>query len=339
MIAVDSAGPGATVQDLGRYGYQALGFSSGGAIDVIAHRWANWLVGNDPSQATVEMMLRGADLRFVHGSWVAVTGAVGPVWVDDEAVHDDWVGTTGAVESAWVSDEPVRGWTAFWARAGSTVRVGIRSGVYAYLAVRGGVSTSPVMGSRSTDLTAGIGGLQGRVLRDGDEVPVGPAPDPGDWHREALRCAPASCAPAREARSRAPIRVLPNPRGGRELDAARAGLVEQKFVVRPDSGRMGVRLTGERPLAVPPAVPSEGMVPGAIEVTPEGAPLVLLPARGTLGGYPVIATVILADIGRLAQRAPGAEVEFAPVTYDDARQLWVQEMRLVSEASVQWEQR
>ncbi len=306
------AGPQSVIQDLGRYGYQPLGFSSGGAADTAAHRWANLLAGNPPEAATVEMMLQGVEVQFNRGTWVAVTGA----------------------KSVKVGNENLPGWCAFWVRPGETVRVGDFQGVYAYLAVQGGITVDPVMGSRSTDLVAGIGGFMGRSLKAGDDIPTGAVPGKAGWNRSQIR------RPSHLPQSgTGDIRILPGPRQHLMNSRDWQEFLEAAYTVGTDSNRMGIRLKGPiRPHSLP-AVLSEGMAPGSIEMTPDGSPLILLPSRGTLGGYPVIAVVVSADLSRVAQCKPGTAVRFRLISVDEARSLWRDQIQQIAEEAVEWHDR
>lgn len=314
MIVVRKPGVQATIQDLGRYGYQALGFASGGAVDALAYRWANALVGNAPEAAAIEIVLQGGEWSFEESTWVAVTGAVCEVVVNDK--------------------ERLPAWSAFWVQAGSTVRLGKFTGVYAYLAVRGGCAVPTVMGSRSTDLVAGIGGYAGRALQAGDKIPVG-STALDDWaYRRMLRRAPMLCQDIL-----APVRLLAGPHDEVMGENLWTKFFSQEFVVGADSNRMGIRLQGTfRPDPLAPMI-SEGMAPGAVQITPDGTALVLLPARGTLGGYPVVAMVATVDLGRLAQLKPGRKVRFERVSRETSRQLWEQAVLAIHDRNVREEDR
>ena len=273
MIEFVRTGPLATLQDLGRPGYAALGVPLAGAFDRGAAALANRLVGNEPSAAVVELTLGGAVLHVREAATIALTGARCPGL--------DW-GTPVSV------------------RAGSIVVLGIpTAGLRSYLAVRGGFDSPAVLGSRSTDTLSGLGPAP---LADGDALGIaGPAPGEVD----------GSAAVPSPALDERPLRVLPGPRDDWFAPAALERLTTTVWSVRSDSDRVGVRLDGP-PLqrARSGELPSEPTLPGALQVPPDGRPILFGPDAPVTGGYPVIATVLDADLGRAAQVRPGDAVRF-----------------------------
>ncbi|WP_411106603.1 biotin-dependent carboxyltransferase family protein [Streptomyces sp. cmx-4-9] len=276
--------PGAltTVQDRGRPGYAHLGVPRSGALDTAAHALANRLLGNAPDAAALETTLDGVGLRALAATVVAVTGAPCAVRVDGRPVP--W----GA---------PVR------LPAGAELEVGpARSGVRSYVAVRGGVAVPPVLGSRSTDLLSGLGPP---VLSDGLLLPVGgpgPAPDawPDAW---GLPGAPSELA--------LPLRL--GPRADWFTAASLAGLWRTGFRVSAVSNRIGLRTEAGTPLvrARSGELPSEGMVLGAVQVPPDGLPVVFLADHPVTGGYPVVGVVPAGPaLDAAAQARPGTPVRF-----------------------------
>lgn len=278
-LRVVAAGPLTTVQDLGRPGWAHLGVPLSGSLDAPAAALANRLVGNDVTAAVLETTLGGVTVATSTAMTVAVTGAVSPVEVDGRPV------AFGAPVSV---------------RAGATVRVGPAvHGVRAYLAVAGGVDVAPVLGSRSTDTLAGVGPA---VLRDGDELPVGPAPGAP---------APVHATGVRRPGGPALLRVVPGPRVDWFAGSALGTLTGSTYAVGGASNRVGLRLTGP-PLerARHEELPSEGVVLGAVQVPASGEPLVFLHDHPTTGGYPVVGVVVASDLARCAQLRPGDEVRF-----------------------------
>jgi biotin-dependent carboxylase-like uncharacterized protein len=237
----------------------------------------------------LECTVQGPTLRFVRAARVAVAGA------------DLGATLERADLGAW--DLPAG--QAVLARAGNVLRfTGRRSGCRAYLAFAGGVAVPETLGSRATDLAAGFGGLQGRPLRAGDRIAAGTT-------------GPHGLAPARvpAAGATGALRVLPGPQADAFDDAARRTLADSTFTVRAESDRVGCRLSGPAlPHRGPAEIVSDGMLPGCIQVPPDGQPIVMGPDGPTTGGYPKIATVIGADLWRLAQLAPGESVRFREVT-------------------------
>ena len=278
MISVRSAGPLTTVQDRGRPGFAHLGVPRSGALDRPAAELAQRLVGNDPDAALLEIVMGGFAATTDTGCWIAVTGAAGSLRIGGVA------GAHG--EAVW--------WPAGAELTLATPTRGMRS----CLAVAGGIDVEPVLGSRSTDTLAWVGPP---AVRDGDRLPVGAAtgaPLPLDVP-----------APARPGR----LRVTPGPRDDWFDPAARQTLSRSPYVVTTESNRIGLRLDG-------PALPrvrtgelaSEGMVLGAVQVPPDGRPVVLLADHPPTGGYPVIGVVRAEDLWQCAQLRPGEEVRFTP---------------------------
>ena len=284
-IEVIEAGLLATVQDLGRPGHAALGVARSGALDRAALRAGNRLVGNPEGAAGIEITMGGFRARAATRLWFAVTGAWGPVTLDGR---------------------PVDPYTAHEWPAGAELHVDwAEHGVRAMLAVRGGVAGPRVLGSRSTDVMAGLGPDR---LAAGAHVEVGPDP-----------AAPVPVAPT--ATWGAPpdeieLRLAPGPRSDWFDDDARVALFDGEWTVAADADRVGVRLDG--PVLTrrrAGELPSEGMVPGALQVAPTGRPTVLLADGPVTGGYPVIAVVADADLDLLAQARPGSRIRFRHVRH------------------------
>lgn len=262
-----------TVQDLGRPDRRGAGVALGGAVDPISLRIANLLVGNDESAAAIECALVGPTLRFSAACTIALCGA-----------------RSRAIPTG----------TAIRLRARQTLALGpLSRHAFACLAIRGGIDVPCVLGSRSTDTRVGLGGFEGRRLRKGDVLSIG---------TDALH--PATTARANtEGRldDHAPIRILPGIDAGRCNDRWTRGT----FRVSARSDRMGTRLEGGKiDCEHVPGAMSSVVVPGTIQLPPDGNPIVLLADAQTLGGYPRIAHVIDADLPRLAQRRPGSTVAF-----------------------------
>lgn len=278
-LEILAIGAGATMQDQGRPGYAALGVGRSGAFDRPAAALANRLVGNDPSEAVIEVVLGGLALRAAAACTIALVGAV----CEARAARPvDW----GA---------PVA------LRAGEVLRLGSpRVGLRSWLAVRGGIAVEAVLGSRSADSLSGLGPAP---LRAGDRLPIGPRP-PG--------VAPGVDWTAPPVRDPALVRVDPGPRLDWLDPGAWRQLRSSAWTVRPDSDRIGLRLDGP-PLARRRAeeLPSEGMTPGAIQVPPDGRPIVVGPDGPVTGGYPVIGVVREEDLAVLAQLRPGDPLRLA----------------------------
>jgi 5-oxoprolinase (ATP-hydrolysing) subunit C len=283
VIEVLEPGPLTSVQTArGRPGWRHLGIGVGGAADAWSARLANRLVGNSDQAAVLEMTLAGPTLRF---------GATGRVAV------------AGAPFEAFVDGLPLPAFSARDVRSGSTVRIGGGDGARAYLAVGGGIVIEPVLGSAATDLRSGFGGHDGRALRAGDSLTFGPVTGPGRrWTG---------------TRPRGPIRVVDGPQADR---LAADALTAEPWTVSNAADRSGVRLDGPALRPTDPEVASMGLPNGAIQVPPDGRPIVMLADRPVTGGYPVPACVIGADIGRVAQLRPGDAIGFVSVSLEEARE-------------------
>ncbi|WP_432100426.1 biotin-dependent carboxyltransferase family protein [Streptomyces sp. WAC 04229] len=275
------AGALTTVQDAGRPGHAHLGVPRSGALDPPAMRLANRLLGNDPDAAVLETTLTGCALRPDRGVTVVVGGAPCPVTVDGRP-------------AAWGA--PLR------VPAGTVLDVGAAAtGVRSYVAVAGGIAVDAVLGSRSTDLLSGLGPLP---LRDGDVLPVGPP---------ARVVPPPMTAPWPGPPAELVLPVRLGPRADWFSPAALRTLVSAVYRVSPHSNRIGLRTEGP-PLerAATGELPSEGMVLGAVQVPPDGRPVIFLHDHPTTGGYPVVAVVAEPALAAAAQAAAGTRVRFTP---------------------------
>lgn len=290
LIEVLDGGLGTTVQDGGRPGYRRYGIALSGALDPVFLACANALVGSAPGAAALELRLTGLRLRI----------ACGPVRVALAGVADIAV-------SGRLTFSP---WQSITLEEGEEIRIGAVRGGIAYLAIAGGLDTPPLLGSRATHLRAGLGGLDGRALAAGDRLPVGAGQIEGGERRQSAF-----------VHEGGPIRLLTGPQDDHFTPQARRALVEQEFAVSRDADRMGLRLEG--PLLLHDErfgdeIVSDGVAPGALQVPPDGQPILLLADCQTVGGYPKIATAIRADLPRLAHLVPGVRLRFAFVTRDEA---------------------
>lgn len=315
MPALTVLKPGllASVQDLGRHGHRQLGVCPGGALDPLGLTLANRLVGNPADAAGLELTLGGCALRFEQDTRIALAGDDFDAQLDDAPVHPLW-------------SVPVR--------AGQTLRLGganrrpDKAGLRSWLAVAGGIDVPLRLGSRSTDLKAGFGGLDGRALRKGDALGLGPAALSeaqracapfGIRGPEAWEPPPASGAPS----GTTVLRVLPGPEAHQFDDAMRAQFHAALWRITPQSNRMGSRLEG-------PALArrasgdmlSSAVIPGTVQVPPSGQPIILMGDAQTTGGYPRIAVVIRADLWKLAQAPLGGRVQLVAADAAQALAAW-----------------
>ncbi len=294
-----------TVQDLGRHGHMALGVGHSGAMDVPVLRLANALVGNAADAAALELSLLGPTLRFEVATLIAVAGAEFDLHLDGQ---------------------PLAAWRPQPIAAGSVLACGpARRGVRACLAVAGGVRVAPVLGSRASDIHAGLGPFGGRPLVAGDVLPIEPRPggatmpwslDPRPWFDPD---------PAQ------PIRLVPGSHFDRLDAAARKALFSATFRIAPASNRTGLRLDGPRlALATPLEPVSEPVAFGTLQLPPGGQPIVLMAEHPTTGGYPRIGQVAAIDLPRLAQRRPGDGVRFAAITTAEAQTRYLERERALA---------
>jgi biotin-dependent carboxylase-like uncharacterized protein len=302
MIEILATGLLSSLQDHGRIGQAHLGIGRSGAADLPAMTLANALVGNAPQACALEMTLQGPRLRLHQSTTIALAGAPMP--------------------KASCNGVPLPMWRPVTCQAGSEIRFGaMRSGCRSYLAVAGGFDVEAWLGSRSTDLNAGLGPLGGRALREGDELPLGPAGcvpgdpvhwslDPGPWFNDdatphVLRLLAGSHTPELD-------------------DASRQALETREFRISADSNRVGVRIQSDVPLKLRDHLElvSEGTVPGVMQLPPGGQPILLLNEHPVTGGYPRIAQLAAVDLPRLAQCRPGDRLHFTWIKLEQAHAMF-----------------
>jgi antagonist of KipI len=301
-----------TVQDLGRWGYQRFGVPVSGVMDEVSHRLANWLVGNDETQASVEMTLVGPGFTVTRDTLLAACGGDFEPRVNGESMP---------------RARPVL------VRAGSVLEFGAcRMGCRGYLALAGGVQVPAVMGSRSTFLRGGFGGFHGRALRRGDLLDAA-ALEPERFpalHRRLAAERARMAYPRWSATERVdllspgpyPIRFVPGRHWPLFADALRQRFCSSEYRIGPQSDRQGYRLSGPTLAPEPPIETiSEGVTFGTIQVPPDGEPIVLMASRQTTGGYPRLGEVASVDLPLLAQLPPASVVRFQPVTLEEAQSL------------------
>jgi antagonist of KipI len=297
VIEVLKPGVLTTVQDLGRIGCLGAGVPGGGAMDRLAARVANLLVGNPVSAAVLETTMAGPVLLFSADTLVAVCGA---------------------------KFSGVPAWQPFVLKAGETLSLAeLDSGCCGCVAVAGGFAVPLVMGSASTCLRAGMGGLEGRALRKGDQLRIGTAgraipADVERWHISPTVLPAYSTQPV--------VRVVRGAQWDWFAEEAQYKLFEGRYSVLPKSDRMGLRLIGTQLiLKEPREMVSEPVAFGSVQVPPEGQPIVLMADRQTIGGYPRIAEVVSVDLPLLAQLHPGDRLLFTLVSLEEAQALLLAE--------------
>ncbi len=302
-IEVISPGAMTTIQDLGRFGFAHLGISPAGAADALSLRIANRIVGNDDGAAAMEMTLVGASLRFHEACTIALVGA------------GLATATVPMFEAAEVD-------------AGFVMECGpLRDGARTYLTVAGGIDVPEVLGSASTHLAAGFGGLYGRALKRGDVLEIGNSvrgPRAVDSTKLRELVAP-----------RKTIRVTIGPQRHRFEAREIEKFFASDYMVTEQSNRLGLRLAGaEVKLAVAGELLTEGVSLGALQVPPNGQPIILFVDQQTTGGYPKLANVIAADMHCIGQLRPRDTVRFEMVSVKEAVEALRKQEHALAEAFV-----
>ena len=302
-LRIIKPGLATSVQDLGRPGYFHLGIPIGGAMDRFALRAANMLVGNPEDAAGLEAVFMGPEIEITADCVMAVTGAEMPILLDGQAKD---------------------GWTSFAVKAGQILSFGfLKSGARIYIAVSGGITTPADLGSRSTYPIGALGGVEGRAIQAGDEIPTGPGHgnSPDRTVPEKLRRGPGNPAE---------LRVLPGLYWHRLTDAAGKRFFEDTWIVAPEADRMGVRFKGGRPLefvereqpfgagADPSNIVDGCYSYGSIQVPGGTEPIVLHRDAVSGGGYFTLGAIISADMDLIGQLQPNTQVRFVKVDMGEA---------------------
>ncbi|KAA8999914.1 biotin-dependent carboxyltransferase family protein [Affinibrenneria salicis] len=290
MLKILRAGIYTSVQDGGRTGFRRLGISQSGALDLPALKMANLLVGNDAGAAALEITLGQFIARINAPGWVALTGADCDAMLDDKPLWTGW---------------------RFAVRPGQTITLRTpRHGMRSYLAISGGVAVPEALGSRSTDLKAGFGGLKGRLLADGDPLKAG----------KPQRMPRMQCG-VKQLLFGNRIRALEGPEYSEFTRESQDAFWRTPWQLNPQSNRMGYRLQGgELTRTTRREMYSHGLLPGVVQVPHNGQPIVLMSDAQTTGGYPRIACVIEADLYHLAQIRLGEPLHFVRCSLEEAHQ-------------------
>lgn len=290
-LRVLRSSPFIQLQDGGRFGVRHLGVTQCGALDWIAHRWANWLLGNPLTAAVVEITLGNAEF---------------------ECSRDATLALTGADLGARLDEQPLAPWCSFEVRKGQRLSFAQpRQGARAYLAAPDGFKAPLVLGSCASMLREGLGGLQG----DGRALAVG---DALGWtgSTSATRQMPAECIPEYQDAPRLQLVLgaqIGDFRGQSLFDA-----FNSQWLIDQRADRMGIRLNGPQLQCQRGSMISEGIPLGAVQVPPDGQPIILLNDRQTIGGYPRLGALTPQAVARLAQCLPGQSVHLTPTTQDSA---------------------
>ena len=295
-MAINVISPGfiTSIQDLGRFHYAHLGISPSGAADTVSFRLGNLLVSNPPNAAALEMTLVGGVFQFESPLRVALAGSDFGASIDNQGLPP---------------------WQSVLVKAGQVLRCGqTRGGARCYLCAEGGISVPRVLSSTSTQLNTGIGGLGGRALRAGDCLSFG--------DRAARTNPPLWRVKKRTLDflfSDRPVGITNGPQSQFFNDDALTELCSSRYVVKEESNRMGLRLSGPKLTRIAQEdMITEGASLGAIQVPPDGEPIILFVEHPTTGGYPKIANVVAADIHRVGQLRPRDEVHFQILSLSQA---------------------
>ncbi|MBM7587729.1 antagonist of KipI [Bacillus pakistanensis] len=317
MLKIKKPGLLSTVQDLGRYGFQKHGVIVSGAMDSLAHRISNLLVGNEEIHPTIEFTLLGPVIEFTETTLISICGATMNATIDGQSL-------------------PL--WRPVLIKKGSELRIGqCQDGCRAYIAIAGGLNVSSIMNSKSTYLRAEIGGFKGRALKPDDELKPGQI---GSLSKNMIQSLTPNLinSPFTEMEwtvaselipthhKKAYIRVTPGRQYHLFSKDSLDNFFNEPFNITAQSDRMGYRLEGPRlKLQHEEDMISEAVSFGTIQVPSNGNPIILLADRQTIGGYPKIAQVATADLPYVAQLKPGDRVAFKEITVEEAQKLYLKQ--------------
>jgi len=296
-----------TVQDLGRNGYLKYGVPISGAMDVFSLVTANLLVKNNPSDACLEITIIGPELQALTRTQIAITGGV---------------------VSPKINGQSVSMWQTLEAQEGSVVSFGkMESGCRAYLSIRGGINAPLVLGSRSTYVRGGFGGINGRRLKTGDLIEGFEAP-----LLKVKYSMPEELVP--RFTSQFNMRVVLGPQAEMFTEKGKDTFLSSQYRVTSEADRMGYRLEG--PIIEHKAkadIVSDALLPGAVQVPKSGKPIIIMRDAQTTGGYPKIAVAITSDVSSLGQAKPNDTIEFSEVKVQEAHEKICEYYKLLNNLS------
>lgn len=316
MLSIRKSGLQTAVQDLGRTGFQRYGVISSGVMDPFAHRIANLIAGNAETSPTLEIALSGPVIEFEADHFIAICG--------------------GDLSPS-LDGEPLAMWRGHFVQKGSVLSFGEpKRGARSYLAVAGSFDVPPVMDSHSTYLRAGIGGFQGRALKNGDSLKTLPI---SAERMEALTNqntqTPDWLIPPARYHEQPIVRMMPGRQYALFNEASRTRVFEETFTVSANSDRMGYRLEGpELALENQEELISEAVAFGSVQVPADGNPIVLLADRQTTGGYPKIGQVASVDLPLISQLKPGESLKFREISVNDAQQLYIEQEQQIRQLKI-----
>jgi antagonist of KipI len=297
IVQIVQPGPMTLIQDRGRLGFQKLGVSVSGAVDIDSFDLGNLLVGNDPDAACLEILLGGLEIEFLDDLIIAVTGAESDVTID---------GVTIALG------------VSYFIHSDARLKLGMATdGLRTYIAIAGGIDIPQTLGSRSTHFASKIGGVEGRSLVAGDVLSLG---EPSTLAASGLLLEGESTSSPSDEIS---VRIMLGPQDDEFSDTGIESLLNSSYVVSDQSNRQGLRLEG--PVIESKSgrydIVSDAVVNGSIQVPGDGKPIILLADRQTTGGYAKIATIATVDLPKLGQAAPGTNITFTEITVEESQEL------------------
>ena len=308
-IEVLKPGMQSTIQDDGRSGYMDMGVAHGGVMDTLSMQLANWLVGNPPSQAVIEICLIGPALLFKQDLTIAITGAYFELSVSDKKGHVRTV----------FNDQTVQ------LKAGDTLHFGKRlQGARAYLAFAAKLDAKAILGSYATHILAEFGGVFGRPLKSGDVIPL------RQCQRRVTRQLDSNIA--QRYSGRYVLRCTDSVESAQFSQQQKEAFYQQTYKVSPSSNRMGLRFEGE-PLAMQNMLEmtSSGLTQGSVQIPPSGLPIISSVDGQTIGGYPRIANVISVDLFALGQLVAGDQIYFAYIAVQQAQDLLLEQQKWLAQ--------
>ncbi|MBO6824973.1 MAG: biotin-dependent carboxyltransferase family protein [Sneathiella sp.] len=311
-LEILSPGLISTLQDKGRFGMASSGVPRAGAVDPVSLQIGNALVGNDAYTAAIEFRFMGPKIK-AHGGPIRLGLAAETTAILTRADADE-------------DDVEITPWRSFLMHEGDTLAIKpLKGSATGYLTIGGGADVAPVLGSISTYARAGLGGLDGAPLKEGDHIPTHAA-RATEIDRVVTKPCPLEATP---------IRVIAGPQDDYFSTDTLTRFTAQPFTVSKDVDRMGIRLEGDEINALPEKghdLISDGSVPGAIQVPGSGQPIILFTDCQTVGGYPKIGGVIAADMHRLGQLLPGAEIQFEFVDLKTAQAILKQQQEQIEKS-------
>lgn len=298
-MSINILNPGlmTTVQDLGRFGYQQYGVSVSGAMDYVAARLANILVGNDENEGLLEATFIGPKIEFLSDSSIAITGGDMKPLINDMPVEMN--------KNIIVNKNDILSFN------------GLNQGLRSYIAIAGGIDLPLIMGSKSTFTKAGIGGYEGRALKAGDIINIGKVTVPAYPLAKEIKNF------YNYTNGKIKLRVILGPQDDEFTNEGIKTLFSEEYTITNNSDRMGYTLEGAKITHIKSAdIISDGIAMGAIQIPDSGNPIIMMADRQTTGGYAKIGTVITVDLPKIAQAKPGDKIIFEKINIKEAHELY-----------------